>query len=183
MSTKRLVRADFFPHVGLLQAQLYGFHINSSHFQPAHADWLRRYAVPLLLSGDFRGIIEGTTSQSGSSGYNDRLSLQRATAVYNFLIGTCQVSEEKVLKPFGTGFTLARILHHAREDEHDRAVIVEVVVPADGPEIAGPTTPLYLAKRAEWLGDPLREDWHPSIAEGGAVARLRHLGRAALLLA
>src|SRR5262249_12321778 len=108
MSAKRLVRADFFPHVGLLQAQLFGFHINSAHFQPAHADWLRRYAVPLLLSGNFRGIVEGTTSLSGSFTHNERLSLQRATTVYNVLVSACKVSEEKVLKPFGTGFTRRR---------------------------------------------------------------------------
>ncbi|ATJ83604.1 OmpA family protein [Halomonas beimenensis] len=118
------------------------FGVGSSDLTPAHKEYLKNQLVPNLGDeGRFR-LIEGHTSETGSTSSNQTLSEQRAQSVRDYLIDTLGIPNHRILNVTGVGETEPIDAEGPLEDPAERSVVVayEAITPV--PVIKRPEVPV-----------------------------------------
>jgi hypothetical protein len=109
---------------------LFNFDIGRGQLKPEHERALRALVTPKLGAGGAVSIV-GLASRSGSFSLNDRLSLQRATSVLDFLRREVPSGfPVRAFKAFGEHKAQFDHVRDGTEDERYRSVVLFI---SDGP--------------------------------------------------
>jgi filamentous hemagglutinin family protein len=80
------VPAEQLAELGIIMPRAVLFGINSDHIDEPYVDMLRAFVTKLENYPELNLLVEGHTSNTGPRSLNERLSRQRAMAVYNLLV-------------------------------------------------------------------------------------------------
>jgi hypothetical protein len=117
------------PPLRRLAWSLFNFDIDDATLKPEHQRWLDENVVPLLNLPGATAALRGMASRTGAADYNRKLSERRVDAVRQHLLG--KGARLTQLTGIGVGEEEARAAGQAdgREDDHFRAVVVEMALP------------------------------------------------------
>ncbi len=116
-------------HISLKSSVLFSF--DKAVLKPEAVKEFEKVLSDLKISPGSELIIEGHTDSLGNSGYNEKLSVQRALSVKNYLAGKLNSPSYKILS-FGYGAAYPIATNKTKEgQERNRRVEIIIVPPAN----------------------------------------------------
>ncbi|MCL7939424.1 OmpA family protein [Halomonas sp. ATCH28] len=118
------------------------FGVGSSDLTQAHKDYLGNQLAPNLGDEGRIRLIEGHTSETGSTSSNQTLSEQRAQSVRDHLVDIIGIPDHRILEVTGVGETDPIDAEGPLEDPAERSVVVAYEAFTPVPVIKRPQVPV-----------------------------------------